>query len=88
MSEVLTPEEMELAAGVEDPNRNDYIVIDWDKDEPEKWRWLVYAGNNQITHKSKVAYTRRWSARRAAARENPGVRVIDRTKPNRPSIPR
>lgn len=79
---------MEALPGLDSRNENDYIVIDFDEDDPTRFVWRVHAGNHYLTHRSKGSYSRRPSAVNAATREHPGVRVVDRTKPQRPSIPR
>ena len=72
-----------------DANARDYIVLHRDRDDPSRFVWLVYAGTHYLTHRSKGTYSRKASALHAATREHPDIeRIVDRTKPNRPSIPR
>lgn len=46
------------------------------RDSAGEWRWRRIAANGNITGDSGQGYSRRWSARRAARRANPGTRVV------------
>lgn len=46
------------------------------RDVGGQWRWSRLAANGRIISDSGEGYTRRWSAKRAAKRANPGIRIV------------
>lgn len=40
-----------------------------------QWRWRRVAFNNKVISSSGESFTRKWSAKRAAKRANPGVHI-------------
>lgn len=46
------------------------------RDQSGEWRWKRLAGNNKVVADSGEGYRRRWSAKRAAKRNNVGVELV------------
>lgn len=52
------------------------------RDRAGRWRYRVWAANGQNVRNPGQGYSRKWSAKRAARREHPGVPLVVNRRPH------